>query len=99
LIVGLTDGRVAFPLDAGGSSGSHEGVEVWDPGTDKSWSLDDVENVCALAAFADGRVAIGGRKCLYVWEARSNRIWTMSGVRSQVNSVAVLPDGRVASGT
>jgi WD40 repeat protein len=99
LIAGLTGGRVAFPLDANGSAGmSHKGVQVWDPDASESWSLEDVEEVRALAALPDGRVAIGGRQCVYVWEARSNRIWAMSGVQSQVNSVGVLPDGRVVSG-
>ncbi len=86
----LADGRLVI--------GSDDTIRVWSPATGEGqeWLVGATE----LTVLPNGRLALGGGPTILIWNPDSGAILTrLEGHEGSVNALAVLPDGRLASGS
>jgi WD40 repeat protein len=99
-LVVLPDGRLASGSDEGNAIG------LWDlSSADATWLEGFTGGVQALAVLHDGRLASAsgsgaGDNTIRLWDVTDGKVTSsLAGHSSVVTSLAVLPDGRLASGS
>jgi len=96
LLAALPDGCLASANFTGRGDGT---VRLWNTKTGAELARFK-EQTLSLAVFKDGRLVLGSHKIIQLRDARTgNELARLEGHSDRVGALAVLPDGRLASGS